>query len=218
LTDDKSPNSDLGIKLRFKKHRLDFDDAEKSKYAIIGYYVTEMARLEFELDRFMFHINKNFPKISKRISNFKPMKISEISSFVVYSFVMIPKLREIGDLDQGLSLNRIYYGLQQLFNERNHIIHGKATLTEDNNGHISFQSKKYTKENRKNYSVIEVKYTSSYLESALYQINYFVTLLSNSLDNLTEERNPKRERDKLLRGHAYMRQHFETGSSRGDFV
>jgi len=194
------------VSITAKTKRLDFSNGELQIYAAIGKYVSSIANLEFDLDDFIFSFAKVFPKFASSISRNVPFKIEEKAEFFVYAHVLNPKLRECGDLDGVLDLKYLYYGLIELFNARNSIVHGSINFARTNQDFFQVKVQKYTRIQKNRYDIDDLNYGSDYLEQALEDTHYLRTFIWRAKDALSGTNNLSRERDELLRGRALWRE------------
>ena len=193
------------ISIKAKTEHLDFTDGELRMYAAIGKYVSEIANLEFDLDDFIFSFAKFFPKLAFSISKNVPLKIEEKAEFFAYAHVLNPKLRECGDLDGSLDLKYLFYGIIELFDSRNSIIHGSISFTRTKEDNFSVRVQKYTRISKNKYDIEDVKYGSGYIEKSLKEAHYIRTFIWRAKSALTGTKRLPKERDDLLKGRALWR-------------
>lgn len=99
---------------------------EKSQpYAPLGYFVSEVSRLEHALDNFILIAREHKPEFALKASKRFPAKIVEKLSFWISALLDLPTLRTVPFLPDGrLNLNDMYYNFLEIFDCRNHVAHG----------------------------------------------------------------------------------------------
>lgn len=185
---------------------LDFGDRDTRVYACIGKYVGSIANLEFDLDDFIFTYAAHFPKFSFSISKNPPIKLEEKAAFFAYAHVLNPKLRECGDPDGMLDLKYLYYGLIEIFDVRNKIIHGAINLQETRDDFFKVRIQKYRRLSKGRYEIEEMIYTSTYLEKALEDTHYIRTCIWRAKEAIENSEALLKRRDSLMRGQAFFRE------------
>jgi hypothetical protein len=193
------------LSITAKTSKLDFSENELTSYASVGKYVSEIARLEYDLDDFCFLFAKFFPKLALSISRNVPVKIDEKAAFFCYAHVLYPKLREIGDPDGMMDLKYLYYGLIELFNKRNSIIHGTIVFAEHIDNKFLVSVRKYKRLGKNRYDIEEAKYGSDYLERAMKDAHYISTFIWRAKKAIEGTVDLWKERDEFLRGQVAWR-------------
>jgi hypothetical protein len=194
------------INLKFRYNRLEFEgDHEIYMYACLGRYMSDVARLEFDMDEFIFSFCTKFPKLSFSISKRFLIKIDGKINFIVYAHVLYPKLREYGDLNGSLNLKYIYYSMSELFDKRNSIVHGAHVFAKTSDKSFVVRVKKSKSLGDRKVAIEELEYGSGYLEQALRDAHYLRNFIWRAKRVLKGDHSLNRERDELLRGHAEWR-------------
>lgn len=194
------------VSIEAKTEHLNFSTSELRIYASIGKYVSDIANLEFDLDDFIFSFAKFFPKFAFSISKNVPLKIEEKAAFFVYAHVLNPKLRECGDLDGALDLKYLYYGIIEIFDARNSIIHGSISFLRTKDEDFQVKIQKYTRFGKNRYDIEDTSYGSGYLEQAMQDTHYLRTFIWRAKEALDGSKNLSQERDELLKGRAIWRE------------
>lgn len=184
---------------------LDLPESEREIYAAIGKFVSEMADIEFVLDDFIFAFSGKFPGAAVAISKGPPFKFEEKVSFLIYAHVLVPAMRECGDLEGGLNLHSLFYGLLELYDRRNGIVHGRVMSSQTAPGHFVVDARRHRRLAKDTYVVEPLVYDSSYLENALQDIHYFKSCIWRAKRVVEGDLDQARERDELLRGQANIR-------------
>jgi hypothetical protein len=193
-----------------KEGPFDFSESELNKYAAIGKYVSEIARLEYDIDDFILKFSVKFPDLSRSITRSTPFKIDEKAAYVVYAHALYPKLRECGDIDGSLSLNYIYYGIIELFDKRNTVVHGTIISSEHKDDAFRLSVRKFKRVGKRDFKIEETRYGSGFLEQSLKEAHYLSTFIWRA-KRVLEGTDVAKERDELLRGRAkvrYLQQRF----------
>jgi hypothetical protein len=200
-----SNGAHLEIKARYS--HLEFGgEQEIYMYACLGKYMSDIAHLEYDLDDFIIQFCTKFPKISKAISKSFPEKIRDKIAFFVYASIMYPKLRECGDLDGRMDLHFLYYGMIELFDIRNVIIHGSHIFSETKKGGFVLNVRKSKNLRGGKVAIQQFSYGHGYLEQALVDTHYFQTFIWRAMKVLQGTQDLKKQRDELLRGRANWRE------------
>ena len=203
----KLGKENVSVSIRAKSSFLDFDESELKIYSILGAFVNRVARLEYDLDQFIFDIANIYPRLAFKISRSIPVKPLDKTNFLIDCFILIPPLRSIGDLDGQLDLNFLAYGMEELWPVRNHIIHAKIDSIENTGERIIFQTTRFRRISAKEAETITFRYTNIYFEKLLRDLHYFSTQIwaaSEAAKGRATEQ--LRRRDKLRKGQVAARE------------
>jgi hypothetical protein len=194
------------LSIKVKTDSLDFEGQEAFMYASIGYYISEIADLEYELDDFVAHVVEHRPKTCTKISRSFPFKIEDKAEFFVFAHAMLPELRRCGDFDGNLNLHFLFWRIIEIFDERNAVVHGTRlhTSTEPLDFKISVQ--KFKRVDRSNLRLETFTYNSAFIRHALSDIHYIRTFVWRAKEVLAGTGDPSMARDELLKGRSKMRE------------
>ncbi|MCP9232221.1 hypothetical protein NMG46_18470 [Mesorhizobium sp. LMG 17147] len=142
--------------------------------------------------------------MSFSISKKQPFKIEEKAAFFAYAHVLYPKLRECGDPDGMMDLKYLYYGIVELFDKRNSVVHGTIVFTKYLDEKFWIKVRKYKRSGNQNY-VEEARYGSGYLEQALRDAHYISTFIWRAKRVIEGKADLWKERDEILRGQVAWR-------------
>lgn len=220
------------ISLEAKHGPLDFNESEKEYYAMIGKFLSDISRLEFQIDNFVFdYVHKrpsewrSFAEIERKsVSGERidlkryPQQTDSKIHFFICTFLYSRDMLQLGDLDGYLDLNAIGYMLEEVFQFRNFLIHGSLSGISSNSDRIVFRYKKYTRVNRHEAKgddgvpfVVETRdFSSIYLENILRNISYLSSLVFRARRHINGADTNKEQRD-VLRGRALFREVVEKG-------
>ncbi len=177
------------------------------KYATLGYFVSQLSSLEYEIDDFIFNAAKKHPRICWDSSKSYPVKPVDKIDFVVDLLCQMPILRQCGDADGIFSINHFAYGLEEIFAFRNVLVHGKIVLIDENDKGTIFEVIKYSRVNGKKQTFHKEKYQYSigYLDYLLGEIKYHSATF-NRLLKLLDGTDFKARQDEILRNRAFVRE------------
>lgn len=201
-----SSGTGLGCQL-MQTNSEDFSLRNRKEYGIVGYFVCEIAKLEYEIDRFIFTLSETYPKFAWGLSRKIPFKTSDKIEFVVSSYICLPRLREVGDINNELNLNVLAYGLEEIFEFRNILVHGRMGLIESNGDFYVFEVSKYKIDTKNRSASIEkYRYSSVYIDYLVEQEKYIRTMLWRGSEWISDRMNIGRSREVLLKGAARLRE------------
>ena len=194
------------LSIKAKTDRLDFEGQEAFMYAAIGYYISEIAELEYDLDDFVAHVVEHRPRICRKISKAFPLKIEDKAEFFVYSHAMLPELRKCGDLDGNLNLHFLFWRIIEIFDERNAVVHGSRVHTDMKDLNFEVSVQKFKRVDRSSFRSENFTYNSDFITHALDDIHYIQTFIWRAKKVLAGTGDPSKAREELLRGRATARE------------
>lgn len=154
---------------------------EDEAYAVLGYALVHFSRLEFAIDDFMFKVADRAPRVARGLSKAPPRQNSEKIDFVIQSFISIGQIRRLGDEAGVLNLNAIGYMLDEIFDLRNHLAHGRLWRSSAERGVISIGMIKYRFGKRGDRAKVwkeEYSLSTNYVRYLVDSSRYVASLLS----------------------------------------
>lgn len=123
---------------------------EKARpYAGLGYFISETAKMEFALDRFIFTVNNIDPALASEISKSAPVKIEGKVEFTLRAFGELASLKSEPLFSDGsLDLNALTYSMLEIYEVRNALAHGAVDLLEAGDGHVRYSATRYERTGR----------------------------------------------------------------------
>lgn len=125
--------------------------------------------------------------------------------FLISAYIENATLRQCGDADDRIELNSIGYLMEELWDARKHLIHGKLDFSQHDEISFSFQSTRYVWIAKGRYDLTTYKIGRPTILRLLDSISYLKAFLRNGLAIL-EGRSPKREFDEIRKNRAEFRE------------
>ncbi|UPA23725.1 hypothetical protein [Shinella oryzae] len=194
----------LQVSIKFPKDALDLSETDEKMYAALGYFTTQCAGLENILDKFIFTYGKLKTPLARGTRIF-PVNMKEKTEFLIKAYLENRNLRTCGDADDKINLNSIGYLMDEVWEARNHLIHGRLYLSRHKDGDFSFNSTRYTRVIRNEYEEVAYKISRSAIVHLLGGISYLKAFLRTGLEIL-DGGYPKKEADEIRRNQAAFRE------------
>ena len=100
-----------------------------------------------------------------------------------------------------MDLQYIYYGLLELFDQRNGVVHGKIIFTDIKDENFKLKVEKYVKIAKKSYTLQHIEYGSGFLRNGLRDAHYFRGIVGTAKALITGEFDPVANREEMMKGH-----------------
>jgi len=183
---------------------LDLSEHEATMYAALGVFTAQCASLEHIVDSFLFRYGKLQTPLVCRTTSF-PATMEAKIDFLVSAYIENRRLRSCGDADDRLDLNSIGYLMDEVWDTRNHLIHGRIYFSRQSGSDFYFRSIRYVRLAKNRYEEVTFKIRRDGLIRLLDNILYLKSVLRTALDIL-EGGDPKAEYHEIRKGHARRRE------------
>jgi len=179
-------------------------------YAAVGYFVSEVSRVELSMDSFALELHRLYPDIARKITTKFPRQIEDKRSFWIDALLSVQILRLVPFLPDGsLRLNGMYYSLIELFEARNNVAHGATDLTNSGADKVIYTATKAVqREGTKSWGPVSYRYSSFFIEELVQTAGVFRRYFQNlteclkgsfSWESHYQEEKSQRENRRILR-------------------
>lgn len=202
-----------GLSIRIPAGELDLSDQDKDHYAPIGYFMCQVAGLEYDMDEFAFNLAESDPIFAKSCSKdgHFPSQFKAKKEFLLQALERHPDLSRLEDSKGVLDLRVIRFEIEFALEVRNIMFHGVHLSADFTKADPVFCFQKHSKDRskgadrRRSYRVETFQLERSRIETALADISY-VSAIVRTAGRVLKGDDVWAEAEELRKGRAAARE------------
>ena len=155
---------------------IDYKEFElsASNFAVMGYTISEISFLEYQIDCLIVAINEQQPTLATSLNPRFPRDFDNKIDFIIGLIAINPTLKQVPIFGDGsVNLNWLYFQLREIFGARAALVHGKVNVTLEVEGYPLYDMARYTS-GKKNepISITRTEFGAGFLANLVETTNH----------------------------------------------